>query len=67
MTVNKPSKAEIMPKDEACRRTGLSVRRLNRAARNGEIPALIVDGQVLVLRAPLELLLSGHPATVGSE
>lgn len=50
---------EIMPKGEACRRTGLSVRRLNKAAREGEIPAIVVDGEVLILRKPFEKLLRG--------
>lgn len=58
-----PNNSEIMPKTEASKRTGLSVRRLNKAARNGDIAAIIIDGEVLILREPLERMLRGEPAS----
>lgn len=58
--MNRDERSEIMPKDEACRRTGLTARRLNKAAKNGEIPALIIDGEVLILREPFERMLRGR-------
>jgi hypothetical protein len=60
MTIERPQQSEIMPKAEAAKRTGLTVRRLNRAAKNGEIPSIVIDGEVLILRAPLEAMLEGR-------
>lgn len=67
MASNSSDQPEIIPKAEASRRTGLSVRRLNKAARNGEIPALIIDGEVLLLREPLERMLRGKSVQGGRE
>ncbi len=57
--MREPESSEIMSKEEACRRIGLTARRLNRAARNGDIPAILIDGEVFILREPFELMLRG--------
>lgn len=58
--VNRPEPSEIIPTEEAARRTGLTVRRLNKAAKKGELSAVIIDGEVLLLREPFERMMKGQ-------
>ncbi len=50
---------------EASRRLGLSLGVAYRAANAGEIPAVRIGGRILVLRRPLDRLLSGDSVLHG--
>lgn len=52
---------------EAAIKLGLSLKATRRAAMIGQIPTIRIGRRWLVLRAPLEALLSGKPAPAEEE